>query len=91
MGSKKEQLIHYRKTLTGLRDYLDELRITVPHGAVTIVPGTEGPGRPLGAKLPVFPQDETGTDEAGMKRVLFNLASLLGFKPPSPNSGGRSL
>lgn len=82
MGSEKEELIHYKQTLTGLRDYVDELDIQVPQAAVTIVPGTEGPGRPLGAELPVFPQDETGTDEAGMKRVLFNLASLLGFKPP---------
>lgn len=82
MGSKKERVILYEQTLRSLRAYVDELGVEVPQDSVTIIPGTEGPGRPLGAELPVFPPEATGTDEAGMKRVLFNLASLLGFKPP---------
>ena len=83
MGLKEREIIRYTQTLMELRNYVDKLNIEIPQGSVTIIPGTEGPGRPLGAKLPLFPPDKTGTDEVGMKHVLFNLASLLGFMPPS--------
>lgn len=83
MATRSEVTRRYRQTLVGLRDYLNKLNTDEPTGAVTIIPGTEGPGRPLGAKLPIFPQETCGTDEEGMKHVLFNLRALTGFTPPN--------
>ncbi len=73
----------YRKTLSEGRDYLSILGLEndPPTERVTIIPGTEGEGKPLGANLPVYPNDECTTDENGIRKTLWNLYILTGFIP----------
>ena len=80
----RQRLGRYAKVLHDLKDYQIELGLESdpPKETVTIIPGTEGQGRPLGAQLPAYPQEECGTDEESIKKTLFNLASLANFKPP---------
>jgi hypothetical protein len=80
----KNEINVYRNTLVGLKDELHRLGLEddPPTETVTVVEGTQGIGRPLGAKLPVYP-DVCGTDEKGMKKILFNLKLLIGFTPPT--------
>lgn len=78
-------MVNYRKTLSDLKDYQKGLGLenNPPTERVTVIPGTQNPGRPLGADLPVYPKEECTTDEEGMGKVLFNLRSMFGFVPPS--------
>lgn len=81
----KSEREEYRETLKSLSNYLYELGLEddPPKESVDIIPGTQSAGRPIGAKLPVYPKSECGTDEEGMDKVLFNLKSLIGFTPPN--------
>jgi hypothetical protein len=83
-AENKNELNAYRETLTGLKNELRGLGLEddPPTETVTVVEGTQGIGRPLGAKLPVYP-DACGIDEEGMKKILFNLKLLVGFTPPA--------
>lgn len=74
------QLEAYKETLVGLRNYIDSLGLDeLPSEVVRIVPGTDGVGRPTGALLPKYPQEECKTNEWGIRKVLFNLKALAGF------------
>ena len=72
----------YAKHLGDLRDQVDESELPLPTGKVKVIPGTEGKGRPMGADLPVYSQNEVDISEVGTKKALFNLRSLAGWRPP---------
>ena len=80
----KDELDAYRKTLVGLKrnQYDLGLENDPPTESITINPAAENPGRPLGAKIPLYPQEECGIDEEKSNKLLFNLKSLLNFTPP---------
>jgi hypothetical protein len=86
MGVENKSVVEeYKDTLENLLNDLYKLGLEndPPKESVIIIPGTQSAGRPLGARLPVYPESECGTDEEGMGKTLFNLKSLTGFTPPT--------
>ena len=80
----------YRQTLRNLKEYQHALGLDSdrPSEVISIIPGTESSGRPVGGFLPVYPKEECGTDDEKMAKTLFNLKALLNFQPPKhPHSG----
>lgn len=71
----------YRTKLGQLRQSVDELGLTdLPDSSVTVDKGVvdEDKGQIEGAEIPIYSQ--TGTDEEGIKKAIFNVEALTGVK-----------
>jgi hypothetical protein len=80
----KTELDAYIKTLTILKQYQYDqgLEDDPPKESIVINLAAENPGRPPGAKIPLYPDDEIGSDEIKKGKLLFNLKALINFTPP---------
>lgn len=75
----RERCGQYRQLIRGLRQCQKVLGIPEEPDAVVKVPGT-------GVLLPVYPNDQIGTEEGKFEKCLFNLYSMIGYIPPHDQS-----